>query len=65
MEDDPHAGEEFGYVMAGTVSLHIGEIVKKIKKGDSFYFRPNSLHYIVNSAQKEAKILWVSTPPSF
>lgn len=65
VEDDPHEGEEFGFVLAGAVVLHLGELRLKIKKGDSFYFRANSVHYIENTSKKEAKVLWVSTPPSF
>ncbi len=64
-EDDPHEGEEFGYVIAGGVTLHLGERRFKVKKGDSFYFHPSSVHYLQNKGKKEAKVLWVSTPPSF
>ncbi len=64
-EDDPHEGEEFGYVIAGAVTLYLGERRFRVKKGDSFYFHPSSLHYIENKGKKEAKVLWVSTPPSF
>lgn len=64
-EDDPHEGEEFGYVTAGAVTLHIGERRLRVKKGDSFYFHPAAAHFIENRGKKEAKVLWVSTPPSF
>lgn len=63
--DDPHEGEEFGYVLAGSVALLLGERRYKVKKGDSFYFRPNSDHRLINVGKSEAKVLWVSTPPSF
>ncbi|OQA13076.1 MAG: HTH-type transcriptional regulator PuuR [Firmicutes bacterium ADurb.Bin356] len=63
--DDPHEGEEFGYVLLGTVTLRIGERSFKVKKGDSFYFRPASCHQLINNGKREARILWVSTPPSF
>ena len=65
MEDDPHEGEEFGYVLSGTITLYLGEKGRRVRKGDSFYFRANSGHYIKNTSKKEAKVLWVSTPPSF
>ncbi len=65
LEDDPHEGEEFGYVLSGTVTLYLGERRFKIKKGDSFYFKPQSVHHLENSGKKEARLLWVSTPPSF
>ena len=63
--DDPHEGEEFGFVLAGAVTLLLGEARYRIRKGDSFYFHPNVTHEIRNTGKAEARILWVSTPPSF
>ena len=64
-EEEPHEGEEFGYVLAGIIHLHIGEKVYKIRKGESFYFQPKERHYISNEGKTDAKVIWVSTPPSF
>lgn len=64
-EDEPHAGEEFGYVLAGTVKIKIGDHQYKAKKGESFYFAADENHTIINTGNSTAKILWVSTPPSF
>lgn len=63
--DDPHEGEEFGFVLQGTVSLLLGGQRYRVRKGDSFYFRPTAPHAIRNNGKAEARILWVSTPPSF
>lgn len=63
--DNPHEGEEFGYVLSGTVTIVIGNKSHKAKKGESFYFTPNKKHYITASGKTGATILWVSTPPSF
>ena len=63
--DDPHDGEEFGYVLAGNIILVIGSEKLKLKKGDSFCFKPNESHYIANPSKREAKLIWVATPPSF
>lgn len=63
--DDPHEGEEFGYVLSGKVFVVCGKTRKKCKKGDSFYFNSNHPHYIENAGNTEATVLWVSTPPSF
>ncbi|MGN0785568.1 MAG: helix-turn-helix domain-containing protein [Candidatus Aphodomorpha sp.] len=63
--DDPHEGEEFGYVLQGTPTLLLGEARYRLHKGDSFYFRPAAPHYLRNSGKSEARILLVSTPPSF
>ena len=61
--DNPHDGEEFGYVISGSISIHIGNKVYKAKKDEAFYFVPQYTHYI--KSKSGAKILWVSTPPSF
>lgn len=44
--DLPHEGEEFGYVISGTIQIHIGNQIYKAKKGESFYFTPSGRHYI-------------------
>ena len=31
--DNPHEGEEFGYVLQGSISIHIGSKTYKAKKG--------------------------------
>ena len=64
-EDDPHEGEEFGYVLSGAVTLVNGDDRYRLRKGDSFYFRPSGVHYLVSGGKTEARMLWVSTPPSF
>ena len=62
----PHSGEEFGYVLNGSVVLHLGNKKYRCKKGEAFSFKPETEHYLANaSKQKEAKILWISNPPSF
>lgn len=63
--DAPHEGEEFGYVIAGNIYVHLGNKKFKAKKGDSFYFRPTSDHYLHNTGKTKATVLWVATPPSF
>jgi len=63
--DNPHEGEEFGYVLQGTVTIHLGNKIHKAKKGESFYFTPNSTHYITANGKSGASFIWVSSPPSF
>lgn len=63
--DNPHEGEEFGYVLSGSITIVIGNRKVKAKKGESFYFRPDSTHYITAGSKTGAVILWVSSPPSF
>lgn len=61
--DNPHEGEEFGYVLQGTVSIHIGSRIYRAKKGESFYFVPGKMHYL--TSKSGAVLVWVSSPPSF
>ena len=61
--DNPHEGEEFGYVLQGTISIHLGSKIYRAKKGESFYFVPDKKHYL--TSKSGAVILWVSSPPSF
>lgn len=63
--DVPHEGEEFGYVLKGSILIHIGKKVHKAQKGDSFYFVPHAEHYIEAPGAAGAVIIWISTPPSF
>ena len=61
--DNPHEGEEFGYVLKGSVEIHIGGKIYKAKKGESFYYEAKYSHHI--ESKKGATIIWVSSPPSF
>lgn len=62
--DVPHEGEEFGYILKGSVKIHIGKKVYTAKKGESFYLTPHSEHYLEADASG-VTLIWVSTPPSF
>lgn len=63
--DQPHEGEEFGYVLSGSIVIIIGNHSIKAKKGEAFYYTPNSEHYIKACGKTGAAFLWVSTPPNF
>ncbi len=64
-QDNPHEGEEFGYVLNGEIKIHLGKKVYKCKKGESFYFTADKLHYIENSRTQSATFIWISSPPTF
>ena len=61
--DTPHEGEEFGYVLQGAVSIHLGNKTYKAKKGESFYYTADETHFL--SSKNGATLIWVSSPPSF
>ena len=64
-EDDPHEGEEFGYVLSGSRKIILGDRIERVKRDESFYFRPTAPHRLVNAGKTPCRVLWVSTPPSF
>lgn len=61
--DHAHEGEEFGYVISGSITITLGNKTYKAKKGESFYFISDRQHFI--TSKMGAVILWVSSPPSF
>ena len=61
--DNPHEGEEYGYVLSGSISIHLGNRIYRAKKGESFYFIPDKKHFL--TTKSGAVVLWVSSPPSF
>ncbi len=63
--DVPHEGEEFGYVLSGSVIVHIGNKKYRCNKGESFYFSASKTHYMENPTDRVAKFIWVATPPTF
>ena len=38
LEEDPHEGEEFGFVLSGNITLHLGDTKHKIKKRPKLLF---------------------------
>lgn len=63
--DNPHEGEEFGYVLSGKVRVHIGSESFVAGRGESFYFKPDRKHYLTAEGGKRAQVIWISSPPSF
>ena len=63
--DVPHEGEEFGYVLSGSVVVHLGNRKYRCNKGESFYFSASKTHYMENPTDRVAKFIWVAAPPTF
>lgn len=61
----PHEGEEFGYVLSGSVILDNGGRQYPVKKGETFYIRGDHEHSLLNDTGEPAQVLWITTPPSF
>ena len=61
----PHEGELFGYVLSGSVTIHLGQQQYKARRGESFYFKGGVRHYIEASGKAGATFIWVCAPPNF
>ena len=61
----PSEAEEFGYVLSGSIFLVMGEKKVRVKTGCSFCIHPKVTHYLMNAGKSRARVLWISTPPSF
>jgi transcriptional regulator with XRE-family HTH domain len=60
-----HRGQEFGYVLSGTIELSVNGQRVEISEGDSFYFDSSLGHSYRNCGKSEARVVWVNTPPTF
>ena len=59
-EEDYHSGDEFGYVLAGTLHLILDGVDYQCEKGDSFYYRADKKHSVMNQDPTvKAKFLWI------
>ncbi|MCL1944747.1 MAG: helix-turn-helix domain-containing protein [Firmicutes bacterium] len=63
--DTPHDGEEFGYVLQGKATVVLGKKKYIAKASESFYYKADKIHYLINDTDDNLRILWVSCPPNF
>ena len=63
--DNPHEGEEFGYVIEGAITIVIDNEKYQAKKGESFSIACDKPHFLENNSGRLAKVIWISSPPSF
>ena len=65
--DYAHDGEEFLYLLAGslTVWLGDGETHRLTRPGDALTFPSTIPHRWRNDASGETRLLWINTPPTF
>lgn len=61
-----HPGEEFIYVLAGTIEVLLDERERyRVKEGDCLYYPSTLPHAWHNPGRSAARLLWVNTPPTF
>lgn len=63
--DIQHEGEEFGFVLEGEIELMVAGRRHVASAGDSFSYRSEQPHSFRNNGSKEARVLWINTPPTF
>ncbi len=64
-ESYSHEGEEFLFVLRGSLEIDLDGQAHRLRAGDSFYFESNTPHTWRNSGKTETVLLWVNTPPTF
>ena len=61
-----HNGEEFIYMLHGTLEIWLDELeCHVLHEGESFWFESTRGHRWFNSGDREAALLWINTPPTF
>lgn len=60
-----HEGEECGYVIEGTLKVHLQDKVYVLYEGDSISFSSTIPHYFENAGEGKCVSIWAMTPPSF
>ncbi len=61
-----HQGEEFIYMLAGTLEVWLDELeCFVLNEGDSFWFESTLGHRWFNPGKVDAVLLWINTPPTF
>ncbi len=58
-----HEGEEFGYILKGSLELCVEDQKKVLHKGDSFYFNAHKPHSYKNVGDEDVETIWVVVPP--
>jgi DNA-binding transcriptional MerR regulator/quercetin dioxygenase-like cupin family protein len=61
-----HAGEEFLYVLKGTLRIWVGDADPvDLSTGETLTFTSTSPHRWANVASRQTRVLWINTPPTF
>lgn len=61
-----HQGEEFIYMVSGTLEIWLDELqCFVLQAGDSFWFESTHGHRWFNPGDTDAALLWINTPPTF
>ena len=53
-----HAGQEFGYVLSGRLTIHVGFDAHQLGPGDSISFPATTPHRLANDGTEAAVAIW-------
>lgn len=60
-----HPGEEFVFVLEGTLQVELEETVYTVEAGESIHYSSTIQHFWANPTDRELKLLTVTTPSIF
>ena len=60
-----HNGEEFGLVIEGRVTVHVGGVSHDLGEGDSIRYDSSVPHWYSNPGPETCRAVWVITPPTW
>ena len=61
-----HQGEDFIYIVQGSLEIWLDEVeCQVLKQGDSVWFESDRGHRWFNPGKEETVMIWVNTPPTF
>lgn len=60
-----HEGEECGYVLKGTLTVHLNGKDYTLEEGDSIYFKSTLPHKYINNGNEDCVSIWSMTPKFF
>lgn len=63
IEENPHNGEEFGFVLSGVLTLKVGTKTYRVSSKNCFYFKSDKIHQFENRGKAKVNFLWVTSPP--
>ena len=64
-DDYAHDGEEFAYVLSGTLVFTVDGVEHRLVAGDGIHYRSTVPHLVRNEGDGPAEVLWVLTPRLF
>ncbi len=62
-ELEPMPGEQFGYVLKGTITLRINGNDNSVPSKHCFYYKADKPHQMANTGEEVAEVLWITSPP--